>query len=73
VVLMRMISPSLMKRGTCTTRPVSSVAGFCTLLAVSPLMPSELSVTLSVTAEGSSIVRGFSSTKRTSTLPLVVR
>ena len=29
-------SPSLMNSGTCTILPVSSVAGFCTLLALSP-------------------------------------
>ena len=38
-VLMISISPSLMKIGTCTTRPVSNVAGFVTLEAVSPLIP----------------------------------
>jgi hypothetical protein len=68
-VLTLIISPVLMKSGTWTTRPVSQVAGFWTLEAVSPLMPSELSVTLSVTEEGRSIVTGVSSMKRTSALP----
>ena len=48
-VLMISISPSLMKIGTCTTRPVSNVAGFVTLEAVSPLIPGSVSVTCNST------------------------
>ncbi len=48
------ISPSLMKIGTCTTRPVSNVAGFVTLEAVSPLIPGSVSVTCNSTVFGSS-------------------
>jgi len=54
-------------------QPVSMVAGFWTLLAVSPLMPSELSATLRVTEEGMSIVTGASLMKSTSALPLATR
>ena len=42
--------------------------GGVTLLAVSPLMPSELSATLRVTDEGMSIVTGTSLMKRTSAI-----
>src|SRR5690606_11317720 len=45
-------SPYLMNSGTCTTGPVSIFAGFCTLLAVSPRIPSADSTTLSVNDEG---------------------
>ena len=34
-----MIPPSLMKRGTRTSTPVSSLAGLSVLVAVSPLRP----------------------------------
>ena len=38
-VLIRMTSPTLTNAGTCTTRPVSSVAGLTCAAAVAPLMP----------------------------------
>ena len=62
-MLTLMSSPDLMKSGTWTTRPVSVVAGFCTLLAVSPLIPSELSVIFRVTEEGMSMVTGATRTR----------
>src|SRR5436309_2297313 len=49
------VSPSLMKRGTLIFFPVSSVAGFVTLLAVSPRKPSGDSIIFRLTDAGSSI------------------
>src|SRR5437016_5358955 len=46
-VSMRITSPSLMKSGTRTTAPVSSLAGFWPPVAVSPRSPGSVSMTLS--------------------------
>ena len=42
----RIFSPSLMNGGTCTTSPVSTVAGLVTLLAVADLMPGSVFITV---------------------------
>ncbi len=60
-VLTRILSPSLTNDGTCTTRPVSSVAGFTCALAVAPLMPGTVSLTSRSTVGGSSMPTGSSS------------
>src|SRR5438094_323020 len=57
-VLTRTLSPSLMNGGTCTTSPVSSVAGFTFALAVAPLMPGTVSLTTRSTVCGSSMPTG---------------
>src|SRR5437763_6960549 len=57
-VLTRTLSPSLMNGGTCTTSPVSSVAGFTCALAVAPLMPGTVSLTTRSTVCGSSMPTG---------------
>ncbi len=54
-----MRSPTLTNSGTCTTAPVSSVAGFVTLETVSPRTPGSVSVTASSTEAGSWIPDGF--------------
>src|SRR5699024_3054195 len=48
-------SPLFTKKGTCTTKPVSIVAGFEPPLAVSPLIPGSVSVTSKSTVFGKSI------------------
>src|SRR5690606_29773185 len=50
----RITSPSSRKRGTWTTAPVSSRAGFVPPVAVSPRTPGSVSTTLSSTKYGSS-------------------
>ena len=47
-------SPSLMKSGTVMFFPVSSLAAFCTLFALSPFTPSADSATVRMTVDGSS-------------------
>src|SRR6202167_244618 len=54
----RIFSPSLMKGGTCTTRPVSSLAGLVTEDAVADLRPGSVSTTVISTAWGSSMPTG---------------
>jgi hypothetical protein len=58
---MTSISPSAMKLGTCTTMPVSRVAAFVWAAAVAPLMPGSVSITLSVTVCGSSMLSALPS------------
>src|SRR5205823_6965722 len=60
-------SPTLTKSGTCTTAPVSSVAGFVTFETVSPLTPGSVSVTASTTDAGRSTPDGCPSTNSTCT------
>ena len=57
-----MRSPSFTNSGTCTTAPVSSVAGFVTFETVSPLTPGWVSTTDSSTADGSCTPAGRPST-----------
>src|SRR5262249_40443966 len=57
-VLTRILSPSLTNGGTCTTSPVSSVAGLTCALAVAPLMPGTVDVTTRSTVGGSSMPTG---------------
>ena len=45
-------SPGFTKSGTCTTAPVSRVAGFVTFETVSPYTPGSVSVTVSSTDVG---------------------
>lgn len=54
LVSIRRRSPSLIKIGTLITAPVSRVAGFVTLVAVSPRTPGSVSVTFSSTKVGGS-------------------
>src|ERR1700733_8313654 len=54
----RIFSPSLMKGGTCTTRPVSSLAGLVTEEAVADLRPGSVSTTINTTICGSSMPTG---------------
>src|SRR6202034_1760435 len=51
----RIFSPSLIHGGTCTTRPVSVVAGLVTELAVADLIPGSVETTVISTAVGSSM------------------
>src|SRR5689334_17202401 len=51
----RIFSPSLMKGGTCTTSPVSVLAGLVTLEAVADFNPGSVSTTVSSTVCGSSM------------------
>ena len=60
-------SPTFTKSGTCTTAPVSSVAGFVTFETVSPFTPGSVSVTSSTTDAGSSTPDGFPPTNITCT------
>src|SRR5580658_3548410 len=60
-VSMRIFSPSLMNGGTCTTRPVSILAGLVTELAVADLMPGSVSTTVISTWLGSSMPTGLPS------------
>src|SRR5690606_17263978 len=53
-VSMRTLSPCSTKSGTCTTSPVSRVAGLVAPVAVSPLKPGSVWVTSSSTKVGSS-------------------
>ena len=57
-VLIRTLSPWLTNGGTCTTSPVSSVAGLSCALAVAPLMAGVVSTTVRSTVCGSSIPTG---------------
>src|SRR5919201_6908953 len=57
-VFTRTMSPVLTNGGTCTTRPVSSVAGFTCALAVAPLIPGTVSCTFRSTVGGSSMPTG---------------
>src|SRR5918912_3273460 len=59
-----MRSPVFTNSGTCTTAPVSSVAGFVTFETVSPFTPGSVSVTTSSTDAGSCTPDGFPSTCR---------
>src|SRR5207253_1559443 len=63
-----MRSPGLTKSGTCTTAPVSSVAGFVTFDTVSPFTPGSVSVTVSSTEPGSCTPDGFPPTTSICTL-----
>jgi glutamate-1-semialdehyde aminotransferase len=54
VVFTRIFSPSVMNAGTCTTNPVSSLAGLVTLETVAPLKPGSVSNTVRSTVAGSS-------------------
>src|SRR6476660_330829 len=60
LVLTRINSPSFTNKGTITVAPVSTVAGFKVLVAVSPLKPGSLYVTLTTTFSGSSTLIGVS-------------
>ena len=61
----RIFSPSLMKGGTCTTKPVSVLAGLVTLLAVADFSPGSVSMTVRSTVWGSSMPTGLPSKKST--------
>ena len=54
LVSIRILSPVLINSGTLISAPVSSVAGFVALVAVSPLKPGSVSVTSSSTKNGGS-------------------
>ena len=56
-VSMRILSPSLMNRGTRISAPVSTVAGFRVLVAVLPLTPGSVAVTSSSTKLGISTLK----------------
>src|SRR5262249_57083153 len=51
----RIFSPSLIKGGTCTTSPVSVLAGLVTLEAVADFSPRSVSMTVKSTVWGSSM------------------
>src|SRR5437870_7141306 len=53
----RIFSPSLMKGGTCTTNPVSVLAGLVTLEAVALFNPGSVSTTVSSTVCGNTMPR----------------
>ena len=55
-------SPVATKSGTCTTAPVSSVAGFVTFVTVSPRTAGSVSATVSSTDDGSWSPAGLPST-----------
>ena len=57
-----MRSPTFTNSGTCTTAPVSSVAGFVTFDTVSPRTPGSVCETVSSTDEGSWMPEGLPST-----------
>ena len=59
-VSMRIFSPGLMKGGTETVRPVSSLASLYWLVAVAPASDGGVSETVSSTKSGISIETGFS-------------
>src|SRR6185437_10336592 len=67
------LSPTFTNSGTCTTAPVSSVAGLVTLETVSPLIPGSVSVTSRITDAGSSTPVGLPPTNITWTLEVGVR
>src|SRR3954449_11621367 len=52
----RMTSPRSMNTGTCTTKPVSNVAGLVVRVAVAPLMPGSVSTTSRSTVIGRSML-----------------
>src|SRR6266567_4412918 len=58
------LSPTFTNSGTCTTAPVSRVAGFVTFETVSPLTPGSVSVTSSTTDPGNSSPDGEPPTNR---------
>src|SRR5262249_56670110 len=60
-VFTRTLSPSLTNGGTWMTRPVSSVAGLTWALAVAPLIPGTVCLTMRSTVCGSSIPTGSAS------------
>src|SRR6266542_4061330 len=62
-----MRSPTFTKRGTCTTAPVSRVAGFVTFETVSPFTPGSVWVTPSSTDPGSCTPEGLPPTNRSCT------
>ena len=55
-----MISPASIKIGTWITAPVSTVAAFVTLVAVSPFTPGSVSVTFKFTKLGASTRKALS-------------
>src|SRR5579884_1696367 len=67
-VSMRILSPGFTNRGTLTTAPVSSVAGFVTLLAVSPRTPGSALSTVSSTKLGNSTAMILSPSTSISTI-----
>src|SRR3954462_7123190 len=69
----RILSPSLMNGGTCTTRPVSVLAGLVTLDAVALLMPGSVSSTVRSTVCGSSTPTALPSKNSMRICMLVVR
>src|SRR5829696_2564122 len=62
-------SPTLTKSGTCTTTPVSSVAGLLPPVAVSPLRPGSVSATSRSTCAGGSTLTTSPSAESTLTVP----
>src|SRR5207247_1137639 len=66
-------SPSPTKRGTCTTTPVSSVAGLRAPLARSPFTPGSVWATLSTTEADISTPRAVPSCIATTAVPPSVR
>src|SRR5205807_9232995 len=66
-------SPSLMKGGTCTIRPVSVFAGFVTLEAVALFRPGSTSVTVRITVWGNSMPTALPSKNSTLIWRLGVR
>src|SRR5919107_1250260 len=62
-------SPTLMKSGTCTTTPVSRVAGLVPPVAVSPLSPGSVSETSRSTCAGGSTLTTSPSAESTLTVP----
>src|SRR5262245_52688804 len=61
----RIFSPSFTKGGTCTTSPVSSLAGLVTLEAVALFKPGSVSITVISTVCGSSTPTGLPSKNST--------
>src|SRR5215472_11528056 len=66
-------SPSLMKGGTCTTNPVSVLAGLVTLEAVALFRPGSVSTTVRITVCGSSMPTALPSKNSTLICRLGVR
>src|ERR1700684_510972 len=58
-------SPSLINGGTCTTSPVSVLAGLVTLEAVALFRPGSVSMTVRITVCGSSMPTAFPSKNST--------
>src|SRR5580698_692158 len=73
LVSTRIFSPSLMKGGTWTTRPVSVLAGLVTELAVADFIPGSVSTTVISTTVGSSMPTALPSWKLTEMSRLGVR